>query len=136
MIINHENLCQIRVRYAETDQMGYCYYGNYPAFLEVGRVEALRTLGLTYKNMEEKGHLMPVSDLKIKYLRPAMYDDLLTILTRVLRIEGSRIYFDYVIFNEKKERILTATTTLVFVSKSTMRPTPPPDYFLNLFHAQ
>jgi len=136
MILNHENLSQIRVRYADTDQMGYCYYGNYPTFLEVGRVEALRTLGLTYKTMEEQGHLMPVADLKIKYLRPAYYDDLLTILTRILRIEGSRVYFDYVIFNEKKEKIITATTTLVFVSKDTMRPVAPPAYFLNLFHAQ
>jgi acyl-CoA thioester hydrolase len=136
MILNHENLSQIRVRYADTDQMGYCYYGNYPTFLEVGRVEALRTLGLTYKTMEEQGHLMPVADLKINYLRPAYYDDLLTILTRILRIEGSRVYFDYVIFNEKKERIITATTTLVFVSKDTMRPVAPLAYFLNLFHAQ
>ena len=70
---------KIRVRYAETDQMGYMYYGNYAQFYEVGRVEMLRSLGMTYKSMEESGIIMPVLELKCKYLKPALYDEEITV---------------------------------------------------------
>ena len=70
---------QIRVRYAETDQMGYVYYGNYAMYFEVARVEALRSVGFSYREMEDSGILMPVLESHITYLKPGKYDDLLTI---------------------------------------------------------
>lgn len=122
--------CKIRVRYGETDQMGYCYYGNYAQYFEVGRVEALRELGMSYKKMEDEGVMLPVSDFSVKYKRPAFYDDELTIETHVVKIEGARIFFEYVIYNDSKKEVSVAATTLVFVSKENMRPIAPPDNFL------
>jgi acyl-CoA thioester hydrolase len=123
---------KIRVRYGETDQMGYCYYGNYASYFEVGRVEALRTAGMSYKQLEEEGVMLPVSEFQVKYLRPALYDDLLTITTKITSISGPKIFFDYTITNGKGELISTAKTTLVFVAKDNMKPIVPPDYFLQL----
>ena len=123
---------QLRVRYGETDQMGYCYYGNYAQYFEVGRVEALRGLGMSYKKVEESGFMLPVSSFSVKYISPAYYDDLLTITTRMIDLKGVRLYFEYDIKNEKGELISTADTTLVFVDKSTMRPTSPPEDFIAL----
>ena len=73
---------KVRVRYGETDQMGYCYYGNYAQYFEVGRVEALRSLGCSYKALEDQGIMLPVSEYNVKYKRPAYYDDELTIQTK------------------------------------------------------
>ena len=84
---------QIRVRYAETDKMGYVYYGNYAQYFEVGRVEGLRDLGLSYKKMEDEGILLPVVEFQIKYLKPAYYDDLLTIKTTITLVKGALIFF-------------------------------------------
>lgn len=120
---------QVRVRYGETDQMGYCYYGNYAQFFEVGRVELMRSVGLSYKTMEEQGIMLPVLDYNVKYIKPAYYDDLLTITTAIDEVKGARIYFTYEIHNEEKELISKATTTLVFINKDTMRPTQPPASF-------
>jgi acyl-CoA thioester hydrolase len=128
-----KNNHQIRVRYGETDQMGYCYYGNYAQYFEVGRVEALRSLGLSYKSLEDDGIMLPVLDFNVKYIAPAYYDDLLTIETTIERIDGARLYFSYEIKNEAGKLISKATTTLVFVNKTTMRPTVPPAQFLSLF---
>ena len=122
----------IRVRYGETDQMGYCYYGNYAQFLEVGRVETLRSLGVSYKSLEEDGVMLPVSDFSIKYLYPAFYDDELTIVTFISQIKGARIHFDYDVFNQNKKLLCKAQTTLVFVDKKTMKPISAPDSFLAL----
>ena len=130
----HKNETNVRVRYAETDQMGYCYYGNYAQFCEIGRVEALRALGMSYKNMEEKGVMLPVSEYNIKYKSPAKYDDLLTVITYVLKLEGTRIYFKYDIVNENKNIVAQASTTLVFVSKENMRPTAPPKDFIKILN--
>jgi acyl-CoA thioester hydrolase len=127
-----KNNHQIRVRYGETDQMGYCYYGNYAQYFEVGRVEALRSLGLSYKSLEDDGIMLPVLDFNVKYIAPAYYDDLLTIETTIERIDGARLYFSYEIKNEAGKLISKATTTLVFVNKTTMRPTVPPAQFLSL----
>lgn len=117
---------QVRVRYGETDQMGYCYYGNYAQFYEIGRVEALRNLGFSYRSLEESGIMLPVLEFKIKYLKPALYDDLLTIKTTVLEIKGARIHFTYEMFNEKKELINVGETVLVFISKANGKPCQPP----------
>ena len=137
MNINKESIysseTQLRVRYGETDQMGYCYYGNYAQYFEVGRVEALRKLGMTYKQLEEMGYMLPVSTLNIKYFSPAFYDDLLTIITRITEQKGVRLVFEYEIYNESKKLLVTADTMLVFVNKSTMKPTTPPKEFVDLF---
>ncbi|NDF60262.1 MAG: acyl-CoA thioesterase, partial [Crocinitomicaceae bacterium] len=111
------------------DQMNIVYYGNYAQYFEVGRVEALRSFGMTYKNMEENGVMLPVLDFSVKYISPAYYDDLLTVVTKISGMKGPRLYFDYEIFNEAKKLIAIASTTLVFVSKTDMRPTPPPADF-------
>jgi acyl-CoA thioester hydrolase len=91
--------------------MGYCYYGNYAQFLEIGRVEALRNLGFRYKEMEEQGILLPVLDFQIKYLIPAKYDDLLTIETSIVSVKGTRILFDYRILNENDAVLITYSET-------------------------
>ena len=121
---NHQ--VDIRIRYAHTDQMGYCYYGNYAQFYEIGRVEALRNLGLSYKKIEESGILLPVIDFNIKYINPAYYDDLITVNTIIKELPSARIKFEYEIFNESGEKLNFGTTTLVFINKKTGRPTKCP----------
>jgi acyl-CoA thioester hydrolase len=106
--------------------MGYCYYGNYAQFLEIGRVETLREIGVSYKELEARGIMLPVVDLKVKYLRPALYDDLIEIKTFLKKTPGVKIEFDYEIYNEKKELLTTASTTLVFISSETMKPIQAP----------
>ena len=117
----------VRVRYAETDQMGYVYYGQYATYFEVARVEMLRSLGLSYKKLEEEGVILPVHSLSVKYIKPAYYDNLLTVKTTLHELPTARIRFTYETFNEKDELINTAETTLVFISKKTGRPTLPPE---------
>lgn len=132
MKLSFEHSTTLRVRYGETDQMGYCYYGNYAQYFEVGRVEALRAIGMSYKSLEERGIMLPVSEFSVKYKSPAKYDDALTITTKVSSIKGPRIVFDYTITNEQGTLISEATTTLVFVNKDTMRPTSAPEDFLDV----
>jgi acyl-CoA thioester hydrolase len=122
---------EVRVRYGETDQMGYCYYGNYAMYFEVGRVEALRSLGMSYRELEESGVMLPVSHFEVNYKAPAKYDDLLVIKTTISELKGPRLIFQYEILKEN-ELIATASTTLVFVSKQSMRPISPPSKFLEL----
>jgi acyl-CoA thioester hydrolase len=117
----------IRVRYAETDQMGYVYYGNYATYYEVTRVEALRSLGISYKILEENGVLMPVLENWSKYIRPAKYDDLLTIKLILKEMPAMRITFEYEVFNEDKKLINLGSTTLVFLDKSSGKPIQVPD---------
>ncbi|MFI5137164.1 MAG: acyl-CoA thioesterase [Sphingobacteriales bacterium] len=126
-----EHATKIRVRYGETDQMGYMYYGNYAEFYEVGRVEMLRSLGLTYSGMEESGIKMPVLELKCKYLKPALYDEEITVNVIMDKMPGIRIHFRYELFNEKQELINTGETLLVFVNMQTNRPCMPSQHFLD-----
>lgn len=121
---------QIRVRYAETDKMGYVYYGNYAQYFEVGRVEGLRDLGLSYRKMEEECIMLPVLEYQIKYFKPAFYDDLLTIKTTITAVKGARIFFEYETLSETNELLNKGNTTLVFVNMSTNKPCPPPDWFV------
>ena len=131
MKLNFKHNTKLRVRYGETDQMGYCYYGNYAQYFEVGRVETLRSLGMSYKSLEDRGVMLPVSHFEIDYKSPAIYDDELTVSTSIVEVIGSRIIFDYVI--TKEERIVAiASTTLVFVSKVKMKPIQPPTEFIEL----
>lgn len=112
----HES--QVRVRYAETDQMGYVYYGNYAMYYEVARVEAFRFLGFPYKDLEENvGVMMPVLEMQTRYLQPARYDDLLTIKLYIKEFPEVRFVFEYEIYNQQKVLLNTGKTTLVFVEK-------------------
>ncbi|WP_314279985.1 thioesterase family protein [Capnocytophaga leadbetteri] len=122
----------LRTRYAETDQMGVVYYGNYPQYLELGRVEWLRAIGLTYKEMEAEGIMMPVVSLRIQYKKPALYDELITIRTKLKDLPSTKIEFDYEILNEKGELLSTANTILVFVDAKTFRPVRCPEKVLDL----
>ncbi|MFN8436781.1 MAG: thioesterase family protein [Cytophagales bacterium] len=125
------NETQLRVRYAETDQMGYVYYGNYATYLEVARVESLRKIGVTYSELEHNGIMMPVLEYKTKYIRPAKYDQLLTIKTIIKELPKIRIVFEYEIYNEDNELLNKAETTLVFVDASTMKPIQTPETVTN-----
>lgn len=126
----------LRTRYAETDQMGVVYYGNYPQYLELGRVEWLRSIGFTYKAMEEEGIMMPVVSLQIQYKKPALYDELITIRTKLKELPSTKIEFDYEILNEKRELLSTANTVLVFVDARTFRPVRCPEKVLKLIKAK
>lgn len=119
---------KIRVRYAETDQMGFCYYGNYASFFEVARVEALRQKGISYKELENLGILLPVKKFEITYLQPAKYDDLLEIKTQIIELAGVRIGFSYETYNEAGQLLNKAYTLLVFVHAQTQKPMAIPDF--------
>jgi acyl-CoA thioester hydrolase len=120
---------KLRVRYGETDQMGYMYYGNYAQFYEVGRVEMLRSLGLTYSGMEASGIMMPVLELNCKYLKPALYDEEITIKVIMEEMPRIKIHFRYELYNEKEELINTGETLLVFINMKTNRPCLPSQEF-------
>jgi acyl-CoA thioester hydrolase len=122
---------KIRVRYGETDQMGYMYYGNYAEFYEVGRVEMLRSLGMSYQEMEDTGIMMPVLELKCKYIKPAKYDQEITVKVIIDKMPGIRIHFRYELYNEAEELINLGETTLVFVDMEKNKPCLPPEQFLN-----
>ncbi len=116
----------VRVRYGETDQMGYVYYGTYAMYYEVARVESLRQLGITYKEIEAMGVFMPVIENKSRYLLPGRYDELLRIVTTIREKPSVRIAFEYEIFNEENKLIHQGETRLVFMDKNTNRPCRPP----------
>lgn len=131
MKTSFKHITTLRVRYGETDQMGYSYYGNYAQYFEVGRVEALRELGMSYKSLEDRGIMLPVSHFEVNYKAPARYDDPLEITTHVAELKGPRLVFFYEIHVDNK-LVANASTTLVFVTKETMRPIPPPKDFVDL----
>lgn len=118
----------VRVRYAETDQMGVVYHGNYAQYFEIGRVEWLRNLGLSYKRMEELGIMLPVVSLTMNYKKPAKYDEDLCIRTIFKACTGVKIEFEYELYNQQDELLTTGYSMLVFVDMKTGRPTVPPAY--------
>ncbi len=118
---------QLRVRYAETDQMGYVYYGNYAAYYEVARVECFRQLGISYKDLEGDGIIMPVLENYSKYLAPGRYDELLTVKVIIKKRPGIKIVFNYEIFNEAEELINIGETKLAFIDTASGRPCRMPD---------
>ena len=122
----------IRVCYGETDPMKYVYYGNYAEYFEVARVELFRSLGMSYDEIEKRGIFLPVSEYKIKYLKPALYDQLLEIRTYIRKIPGIRIEFDYEIYNEDNIKITEASTTLFFLDSETNKIVKCPDYLMEL----
>jgi acyl-CoA thioester hydrolase len=121
---------KIRVRYGETDKMGIVYYGNYALYLEEGRTEWLRTLGFSYKYMEDNNVELPVVNLNVNFKQPAYYDDLITVTTTLKEIPSVRIEFYYEIHNQDGKLLVTATTTLVFVNSTTKKLMKAPDYLL------
>ena len=122
---------KIRVRYGETDQMGYMYYGNYAQYYEVGRVEMLRSLGMDYAAMEASGVMLPVLELNSKFIKPALYDQEITVKTSVDESPGIRIKFRYELFNDTGELINVGTTTLVFIDMVKNKPCLPPANFMD-----
>jgi len=120
---------QIRVRYGETDKMGVVYYGNYSLYLEVARTELMRKIGLSYKSLEDIGIQLPVIHLESNYIKPSYYDEIITIKTTLNEVKGSRLTFDYELFNSNNEIINKSSTTLIFVNATTGKPCRPPKIF-------
>lgn len=124
---------QKRVRYGETDQMGYLYYGNYAQYYEIGRVEMLRSLGITYKNLEEDfGTFMPVLHLECRYVRPARYDDLLTIETTLRKLPSKDIVFNMEIRNEAGKIVNGGRVRLCFLDRHTENSVNAPAVLLDV----
>ena len=119
-----------RVRYSETDQMGVVYHGNYAQFFEMGRTEWLRSLGITYKDMEMNGIILPVVSLNLNFIKSALYDDILTIHTFLKKEPMVKIEFNYEIKNQLDELICTGSSVLAFMNSKNMKPTRCPDYLL------
>jgi acyl-CoA thioester hydrolase len=127
---------QVRVRYSETDKMGYVYYGHYAQYYEVARVEMLRGLGFSYFELEQSGILMPVLDFSIRFLKPAFYDDLLTVKTVISKIPTTRIGFHYETYNQNSELLNQGLTTLVFINKSNGKPRIVPPELVSILKSQ
>ena len=125
------NSFSFRVRYGETDQMGVVYHGNYAQYLEMGRVEWLRALGITYRSMEENGIMLPVISLQMNFKQSALYDDLLTVETRLVKMPSVKIEFDYTIRNEANVVLVEANRVLAFMDKKNKRPIRCPEYILS-----
>lgn len=119
---------EIRVRYGETDKMGYVYYGNYPLYFEVGRTELMRKLGFPYSFLEKNNIMLPVKSLNVKYYKPAYYDDKLTVKTTIKEMPAIRIHFYYEIFNDREELLTEGETTLVFIDSATRKPRKIPNH--------
>lgn len=118
---------QIRVRYAETDQMGVVYHSNYFPYFEAARAEAIREMGITYADMEKAGIIMPVVDVHCRYLRPARYDDLLTIKTILKELPvHHKIEFHHEVYNEQKELLAVGKIILYFMEPKSMKRTSMP----------
>lgn len=128
----YEATTQVRVRYGETDQMGYLYYGYYALYYEVGRAEAIRQLGFTYRELEEMGIMMPVVELNAKYFRPALYDDLVTVKTILKELpDGPKIQFHSELYNEQQQLLNKGVTTLVFYDPDAKQKVNMPDALLD-----
>lgn len=128
----YQSETSIRVRYGETDQMAYVYYGNYAMYYEVARVESLRQLGVTYKELEASGIMMPVLENHSKFLGPARYDELLRVVTTIREKPTVKIKFEYEIFNEHNKLINKGETLLVFVDSKSGRPVRTPEMMLKV----
>jgi acyl-CoA thioester hydrolase len=127
----YSNEIKLRVRYGETDKMGYVYYGNYPLYYEVARTELIRNLNLTYKQLEDFGIMLPVRTLNIKYFKPAEYDDEIRIITTIKKLPKFTIVFNYEIYNENNDLLNTGDTSLVFIDAISRKPCKPPEILIN-----
>lgn len=112
--------------------MAYVYYGNYSFYFETGRVEALRSLGLSYKSMEDKlGVFMPVMNMNVRYLRPCYYDELLILETTILHLPERTIEFETKIFKEQNELANQGKVTLCFVDIKTKKRVNAPEVIVD-----
>lgn len=123
----HNSETKIRVRYGDTDRMGYCYYGNYAAYFEVARTEFMRELGISYKDIEDSGILMPVINLYVEYKKPALYDEELTVRTYIKELPVTRITFFHEVYNEQNTFICKGETTLAFINTALNKPVKAPE---------
>ncbi|MFV8226631.1 acyl-CoA thioesterase [Christiangramia aquimixticola] len=126
---SHKNF--IKVRYAETDQMGVVHHGNYPQYLEIGRLSWLDSLGISYKSMEEQGIMLPVFELNLKYHKPITFDENIRLETRLREKPNVKIIFDYSLYNEQDELVTTAYSVLVFMDSKSRKPIRCPKYILD-----
>ncbi len=122
----------IRVRYNETDQMGIVHHSNYIFYYEVARTELMRSLGTSYREMEERGVLLVVRDVRSHFIAPAYYDEVLNVRVSIREIPTAKVTFDFEIFNEKSQLIHTGEVTLASVDKTTRRPRRAPEWFVEL----
>lgn len=122
---------KLRVRYGETDQMGFVYYGSYAQYYEVGRVELLRSIGFSYKKIEQMGFALPVVNWNISYKKPAFYDDKLTIKTIIHKVPAKTIVFDYEIYNKSNELLNSGQVTLMFVNIKTNKTCTAPQILID-----
>src|SRR5690606_21284638 len=116
------NKINIRVRYSETDKMGVVYHGNYAQYLEIARVEWLRSIGISYKELEDRGVMLPVISLQIHYQKSGRYDDLLTVDRHLLRTPAVKIEVDYRIWTQDQEFIAEANTVRAVIVAGTFKP--------------
>jgi len=122
----------IRVRYGETDQMGVVHHGNYALYLEMGRIEWLRKLGISYKEMEENGIMLPVVSMTLNFKKPAHYDDLINVKTQLKNRPSAKIEFEFEITDENGLMITSANVILAFIDMKTKRPVRAPQYILDI----
>ena len=125
---------QIRVRYGETDQMGVVYHGNYALYLEMGRIEWLGKLGVSYKKMEENGIMLPVVSMSLNFKKSACYDDLINVKTQLKNQPTAKIEFDYEITSENGQILALANVVLAFIDMKTNRPVRAPQYILDVIN--
>jgi len=122
---------KVRVYYEDTDQMGVVYYGNYARYYEIGRTEMIRDLGFTYREMEKMDIMLPARSLKINYIKPAHYDDLLTIRTFIEIVPKVKFPIKTEIYNQAGELINSGEVVLAFFNSQTNKPCPAPKYFVD-----
>ena len=130
----HTHNISLRIRYGETDQMGVVYHGNYVQYLEMGRIEWLRNLGISYREMEESGIMLPVVSITLNYKKSARYDDLIHVKTQLKKEPSVAIEFDYEITDENGDILTLATTKLAFINMKTNKPMRCPQYILDKLH--
>lgn len=126
----------LRVRYSETDQMQYVHHSNYAKYFEIARIEWLRDAGISYKEMEQQGVMLPVVNLITQFKKPAKYDDVLTIETTIKQIPTAKIIFTYNIYNQEQDLLTTGESTLVFVDMKKNRPMKCPENLLEIILTQ
>jgi len=127
-MIEHEYT--FRVKYPDTDQMGTVHHSNYVKYCEAARWELLRSVGISYRSIEDAGYMLPVIDMKYKFLKTTQYDAQLTVKTTLKAIKGVRIWFTYQIYNEQDELINKAETELAFVRRDNWKPCAALDFVL------
>jgi len=124
-----------RVKYSDTDQMGFMHHSNYVRYYETSRWELLRSIGISYKSIEEDNYLLPVTNMTFRFIKPAFYDDLLTIETTLNEIKGAQMFFTYKMYNSAHDLINEAKTVVAFILKENRQPCHPPEHIMNAFHS-